>query len=261
METLSLVVLAAGSSTRFGRPKQLESVGPRGEAILDFTMRDAFDAGCDEVRLVVSPAHEELFKFRYQRDGRIVVLVQPTPRGTAHAAVVGMEHAGGTCMVANGDDLYGATSLKLAAAHAREGSPEEHALVVYELRHTLSPNGPVNRAICSTTEHHLIDAEEVKGLADTGTGSITDEQQRAWSPSALVSMNLWVFRPEFMNTLNQCCEGHDLASITELGLPMAVQSAVARGRQFRILRTPDRWCGLTFPGDAELLRSVLALES
>ena len=37
----ALVVMAAGMGSRFGGLKQVEPVGPKGEAILDFSVYDA----------------------------------------------------------------------------------------------------------------------------------------------------------------------------------------------------------------------------
>jgi MobA-like NTP transferase domain len=254
MEPLVLVVLAAGRSTRFGRPKQVEPVGPRGEAIMDVTMRDAFASGCDQVRLIVHPEHDELFRQRYRGDRRVIVLVQPAALGTAHATMVGMEHAAGTCIVVNGDDLYGARSMELAVVHARE----EHALVVFELGNTLSPNGPVNRAVCHVEGTHLIGTEEVKGLVDAGNGHIIDGDGRSWDRTVPVSMNLWVFRPGFRSVLIGQERSGDPMDPAEHGLPDAVRAAMASHQLFRVLRTNDRWCGLTFPDDAELVRRFLA---
>lgn len=52
---LTLVVLAAGLSTRYGRLKQLEPVGPSGETLLDYGLFDAWRAGFERVVLVVRP--------------------------------------------------------------------------------------------------------------------------------------------------------------------------------------------------------------
>ena len=41
----TLVVMAAGMGSRFGGLKQLEPIGPGGEALLDFSVYDAKAAG------------------------------------------------------------------------------------------------------------------------------------------------------------------------------------------------------------------------
>ena len=37
----SLVVLAAGLASRYGKPKQLDAIGPNGEGIIDYCVFDA----------------------------------------------------------------------------------------------------------------------------------------------------------------------------------------------------------------------------
>ena len=45
MANVTLVVMAGGLGSRFGGAKQLAEVGPNGEALLDFAIRDARAAG------------------------------------------------------------------------------------------------------------------------------------------------------------------------------------------------------------------------
>ena len=258
MRTASLVILAAGSSTRFGRPKQWEPVGPMGEAVLDITLRDAFAFGCEGARIVVRPSHADMARERYRSNRLVKIVVQPEPLGTGHAALVGMEPAVGTCIVANGDDLYGRESLRIAMEHARDGLAEEHALVAFDLGRTLSPSGPVNRAACSNEDDRLVGIEEVIGLRRDADGEIRDESGRTRKSDVHVSMNLWVFREQFGTLLLEMNRGRAPVPAAEMGLPDAVRHALAAGHAFRVLRTPDAWHGLTFAADADLVRRTLA---
>ena len=45
--------MAAGLGSRFGGTKQLANIGPNGEAILDYTIRDAQAAGIEDIVLIV----------------------------------------------------------------------------------------------------------------------------------------------------------------------------------------------------------------
>ena len=48
MKNVTLVVMAAGIGSRFGGGiKQLEPVGPNGEIIMDYSIHDALEAGCN----------------------------------------------------------------------------------------------------------------------------------------------------------------------------------------------------------------------
>ena len=54
MSKAALVVMAAGIGSRFGGGiKQLEPVGPNGEIIMDYSVKDALAAGFDKVVFVI----------------------------------------------------------------------------------------------------------------------------------------------------------------------------------------------------------------
>ena len=57
----TLVVMAAGMGSRFGGLKQAEPVGPNGEAIVDYSVYDAIEAGFDKVVFVIKKAIEKDF--------------------------------------------------------------------------------------------------------------------------------------------------------------------------------------------------------
>ena len=48
-----LVIMAAGMGSRFGGLKQIEAVGPAGEAILDYSLFDAHRAGFETVVFII----------------------------------------------------------------------------------------------------------------------------------------------------------------------------------------------------------------
>jgi hypothetical protein len=58
----TVVFLAAGMSTRYGRLKQLEPVGPDGEALLDYAVFDAVRAGFSRVLLIIREELERDFR-------------------------------------------------------------------------------------------------------------------------------------------------------------------------------------------------------
>lgn len=250
----TLILLAGGKSTRFGRPKQLEPVGPAGEALLDLSLRDAFATGCDRAVIVVRPEHEVVFADRFAGEPRVRFVVQADPCGTAHAVMLGLEQVQDTVIIANGDDHYGKGSVQQAMDHALHVAHDLHALVAFELYKTLSPSGGVNRAMCIiAADGTLRSTEEVRGLRADPEGRITSEDGRTWPGEALVSMNLWVLRPTLF-PLFRALFGHHQPAKGEFGLPTVVASAMEQRHRFRVLRTAESWCGLTHPADAELVR-------
>ena len=59
---ISLFVLAAGMGSRYGGLKQMESFGPNGETIIDYSIYDATLAGFDRIIFVIRPDMEQAFK-------------------------------------------------------------------------------------------------------------------------------------------------------------------------------------------------------
>ena len=51
-----LVVMAAGMGSRYGGLKQIDPVGSRGEAILDYSIYDAYQAGFETAVIIIKDA-------------------------------------------------------------------------------------------------------------------------------------------------------------------------------------------------------------
>ncbi len=59
----TLVIMAAGIGSRFGGGiKQLQPVGPNGEIIMDYSIKDAKAAGFDKVVFIIRKDLEKDFK-------------------------------------------------------------------------------------------------------------------------------------------------------------------------------------------------------
>ena len=58
----TLVILAAGMGSRFGGMKQLASVGPTGETLMDYSIHDALRAGFGSAVFIIRPEMEETFR-------------------------------------------------------------------------------------------------------------------------------------------------------------------------------------------------------
>ena len=56
-----LVVLAAGMGSRYGGLKQIDPVGSQGEAILDYSLFDAHEAGFETAVILIKEAIREDF--------------------------------------------------------------------------------------------------------------------------------------------------------------------------------------------------------
>ena len=106
----TLLVLAAGAGSRYGGLKQLDVVGPGGEAIMDYSVYDAVRAGFGKVVFVVRRHFREEFEekivSKYRNITDVVLVEQELdklpegfslnparekPWGTGHAVLMAAE--------------------------------------------------------------------------------------------------------------------------------------------------------------------------
>ena len=122
----TLVVLAAGMGSRYGGLKQVDPVGPSGEAILDYSVFDALRGGFGKVVFVIRHDFEAEFKEKIGRKFESTIPVdycyqdiadlpapytvpagRTKPWGTAHATRAARSVVDGPFAVINADDFYG----------------------------------------------------------------------------------------------------------------------------------------------------------
>jgi hypothetical protein len=285
---LSLVVLAAGIGSRYGRAKQIDRVGPAGETLVDYAAFDARRAGFDKVVLVVGEGMEATVReaagdriarhmpvaYAVQDRGLPAGFVTPErrakPWGTGQAALVAAPFVNGPFAVVNADDFYGAGSYRVLAAFLRRAPPgggPEFALVGFALRETLSPDGPVSRGVCEAdTDGYLRSIREVLKVESDGANARYPDDAGAWRPLAgdtPVSLNFWGFTPVLFPALEEgfarFLHEHGESPTTEYYLLAAVQALLDRGAvRVRILGGGGPWSGLTHPGDRPRLVALLA---
>ncbi|MDR1459817.1 MAG: nucleotidyltransferase, partial [Bacteroidales bacterium] len=53
MKKYTLLILAAGMSSRYGGLKQVDKLGPGGETIIDYSIYDAMNAGFSKIVFVI----------------------------------------------------------------------------------------------------------------------------------------------------------------------------------------------------------------
>lgn len=142
-QPLTLVILAAGRSTRFGRLKQLASIGPGGEALLDYALYDAARAGFSRFLLVIQEALRPEFdahlrdaaahldiRYAYQRMAHSGLVEEPPsgrirPWGTGFAVLTAGKQVDGPFAVCNADDFYGRGAYASLAGAMRGPGPSE----------------------------------------------------------------------------------------------------------------------------------------
>ena len=126
----TLVVLAAGMGSRYGGLKQVDPVGPSGEAILDYSVFDAVRGGFGKVVFIIRKDFETEFKEKVGKKYEGVIPVdycfqdindlpegfsvpsgRTKPWGTAHATRAARTVVNEPFAVINADDFYGPLGL------------------------------------------------------------------------------------------------------------------------------------------------------
>lgn len=273
----SLLVLAAGLGSRFGGDKQINGVGPNGEFLLEYSIFDALHAGFDQIVLVVNKEVEQPLRERMEPilgKDRLSMVIQPLPDsdqrkkpwGTGHAVLSVRSIIQGPFMVINGDDFYGREAFELANEILRGGeiSSVQMAMIGYQLKRTLSANGPVSRGVCRIDEFDfLLNVTEFTGIQRASNGQIlAKEIDDFLSDDTIVSMNCWLFDTSFFDWLEVefaqfLRENRDDAT-AEFYLPSAVQEGLTKEKfNVRVIDSNAHWCGLTYASDLEEVQKNL----
>jgi len=282
-----LVVLAAGLSTRYGALKQLERLGPGGEAIMDYNVFDALRAGFDEVIYVVRPEILEPVREHVARvfgdglrarfvlqdlavlpDGYPAPPDRRKPWGTAHAVLCAAEGVDGPLVVCNADDLYGPAAFRRLREYLGSGDPGSMAaLIGYPLRDTLAGGGGVARGLCHIGKdgllEHVIELREVRqsGAWIVGVEG-GDDAQIDLTGDELGAMNVWALTPAMISGIRrQFTRFLDLWGAhpgQEFFLSTAINEHIQTyGAQVRVLGAEDSWLGITYAEDRDRFRSML----
>lgn len=284
----TLLVLAAGMGSRYGGLKQLDTLGPSGETIIDYSIYDAVQAGFGKVVYIVREYFkEDMVKAVNEKYGHVKCLdgtplqldfvtqeldkipagftlnpEREKPWGTAHALLMAKDVINEPFAVINGDDYYGKESFMILADWLRnhEGTAGHYSLVGFELDNTLSESGQVSRGVGSAdesgyltevVEHHKI-AKAEDGVI-YGQNSITGDTV-ALAPNTLCSMNMWGFTPDYFEKSEKIFKSFLEKNIGELKsefyIPFVIDSIIKNGEgKCELLKTSSRWFGVTFKED------------
>ncbi|MBQ9740294.1 MAG: NTP transferase domain-containing protein, partial [Kiritimatiellae bacterium] len=217
----TLVVLAAGMGSRYGGLKQVDPVGPSGEAILDYSVFDAHRAGFGKVVFIIRKDFEAEFKEKVGAKYEGILPVEycfqdindlpapftvpadrAKPWGTAHAIRAARNVVKEPFAAINADDFYGRDAFAKLSAFLQQPAAADgkfhFAMVGYKLDLTLSDNGSVARGICKVDGGQLASVTEMTKLVRVPGGAENREDEA--NPVKLtgeerVSMNLWGFTP------------------------------------------------------------------
>jgi hypothetical protein len=285
----TLLILAAGMGSRYGKLKQMDAFGPNGETIIDYSLFDAINAGFGKVVFIIRDFFRDEFEshFRSRLEGKIEMEFvsqelsnvpkgsiynkeREKPWGTAHAIWVAQHVINEPFGVINADDYYGVDSFVQLADFLRnsyENKSVDYAVVAYYLRNTLSSHGTVNRGVCtSTNDKFLLNVKECIKIARNNEGQIqypNDEKMVSLDENTLVSMNMWGFLPSYFTYCNELFseflreEGMKLSS--EFFIPTIIDRLIHDNvLRVKVLDTESDWFGVTYQEDKPFVMNKIS---
>ena len=283
----TLLILAAGMGSRFGGLKQLTSVGPNGEFLIDYSIYDAIKAGVKKVIFVIKEEHLEMFhdtigkrlskhvkiEYAFQKiddlpAGVSIDFERVKPWGTGQALLASREFVDSNFMVINADDFYGRDAFVTMGNFLKDvdsGEDKEHyAMVAYKLINTLSQNGFVSRGVCDVKNSYLEEIVERKhvGYVDDRLVYVDHEEMIDIDKDTLVSVNLFGFTPKIFDKAEKYFKEFFLDDTDkherEFYLPTIVRKTMEDGSaDVRVLSTNSRFNGMTYKEDLEGVRKYI----
>jgi len=289
-----LVVMAAGMGSRYGGLKQIDPVGSCGEAILDYSLFDAHEAGFETVVIIIKEAIRKDFmdtvgkrlekcpmevRYAYQEQDKMLPAGFTVPEargakpwGTGHAVLCAKnEIDGAPFAVINADDYYGKSAFKTVfnALNGRtDGEAYNYCMVGYHLGNTVTDHGSVARGVCDVDENGYLTniVERLKIEKYEGGIHFTEdgENYEDLAADTLVSMNMFGFTPSLLAELEAGfrpfleTEVPQNPAKKEYLLPTIVNNLLHAGKAtIQVLSSADKWYGVTYAADKPTVVAAL----
>ena len=288
-----LVVMAAGMGSRYGGLKQMDPMDDAGHVILDFSVYDAMLAGFEKVIFIIKRENEEVFRecigdriakrmqvtYAYQDldalpEGYTVPEGRQKPFGTGHAVLCCKDQVNGPFAVINADDFYGRRAFQMIydylSSPKEENGRYQYVMVGYIMENTLTENGHVARGVCRIDENgHLVEIHERTRIERHGDKTeYTEDEGASWvkiPEGSIASMNMWGFEQNLMDELEQRFPAFLEENLSEnplkceFFLPSAVQQLMEEQKaEVAVLKSEDRWYGVTYKEDKETVMKAIA---
>jgi hypothetical protein len=282
----TLLILAAGIGSRYGGLKQADSLGPSGEAIIEYSIFDAIRTGFGKVVVVIRKSIEQDFKDKFggKFDDKIKVVYafqeldspiegiakfpeRKKPWGTGHAMLVAQNLIQEPFAVINADDFYGFDAFRqISHFLTTQCTPSKYCMVGYKIKNTLSENGSVSRGVCSVDgHHHLTTVTERTKIARDKDGDIyfhEADKQFELSEDTVVSMNFWGFHPNAFETARllfiDFVKNNADNPTAEFYIPTIANHQILSGNvKLTVLTSGDQWYGVTYQEDKQSVQNAL----
>lgn len=281
---MTLLLMAAGSGSRYGKLKQFDDLGPNGEFLMEFAIYDAIQNNFEQIVVITKAENVDFLKEhlgpRLPQNIQLNVLAQELtdlpegasfsgerkkPWGTAHAVWTARDVIHGPFVVINADDFYGQGAYQKAAEFMR-ANPTDYALLGYTLKDTLSDHGSVSRGVCQVSGEDLVSVQERLKLVATDKGIVDEDSGLAFSGDEQASMNFWVCRPSIFKKIEAefktFLKDPERIATGELYIPFLIQEMLqAKEIMVKCIPSGGDWFGVTYASDKEKAMESLQLKT
>ncbi|MDF4221178.1 sugar phosphate nucleotidyltransferase [Maribacter sp. M208] len=281
---MTLLLMAAGSGSRYGKLKQFDDLGPNGEFLMEFAIYDAIQNNFEQIVVITKKENvsflEEHLSKRIPSNIQLNVLAQELtdlpdgvtftgerkkPWGTAHAVWTARNVINGPFVVINADDFYGQSAYKKAADFMKSDN-NAYALLGYTLKDTLSEHGSVSRGVCEVNGDNLVSVQERLKLVQQEDKIIDEDTNLEFTGDEQASMNFWVCRPSIFDKIESefriFLKDDDRIANSELYIPLMIQEMLqANEIEVKCIPSGGDWFGVTYASDKEKAMNSLKEKS
>lgn len=279
---LTLLVLAAGMGSRFGGLKQIEPVGPNKEFIIDYSIKDAIEAGFNKVVFVIKEENYDIFKdtigkriedkikveYAFQKNTDVPESVKipedrVKPLGTAHAIYSARHFINEHFATINADDFYGRDAYMKAAEFLRNCDEKQYGMVAYKVGNTLTENGTVKRGVVFEENgnlNHIVESVVYEKNGFAICEPLSGEEAFTTSLETPVSMNLFCLTRNLMDYVCEDIEkffnnpNNDLNTCEYLLPNVVFDSSINEDKPVQVIKTDSKYLGMTYREDLETLK-------
>ena len=280
---MTLLLMAAGSGSRYGKLKQFDDLGPADEFLMEFSIFDALKNNFNHIVVITKAANKSFLETHLSKflpeDVKLDVLIQDIndipegvqletkrekPWGTAHAVWTARNVIKGSFVIINADDYYGQNAFEGAANFIKNNTSDNtFALVAYNLKNTLSKFGSVSRGVCEVENNHLKSIIERTQISEKESQIIDEDSGVTLDPNAAVSMNFWICNPSIFTYIetyfSTFLENSDNLEKSEIYLPFVTQEMMENGHIIvKVIEAQSDWFGVTYYDDKDIAVQTLS---
>jgi len=273
---MTLLLMAAGRGSRYGKLKQFDTFGPNDEFLMEFSMYDALESGFEHIVVITQKDNvaylQGYLSERLPEQIKLDVIAQELtdlpkgstfskerekPWGTAHAVWSARNVINNPFVVINADDYYGRSAYKKAAEFIKNNTSGNYALVGYTLKDTLSEHGSVSRGVCKMdSENNLLSVNERTKLVQLPHTIKDEDSGLEFTGNELASMNFWVCNPSIFKSIEEdfvaFLKEDSNISNGEIYIPFVIQEMLENKKiGIKVIPSGGEWFGVTYASDKE----------